>query len=155
MPAIYTEDIPEESKGKSKEQPHLADFDEEKVDDTEKTDGIILINEENDPFEDIVNNRSPIGQKTQLELKGLYSETFAKINTKIDSESINQVKHVRDKILETIFSIIEKTHRKSQLKIIGNYEKYHGLNVALLSAMLAKKMNMTEKKNASMNEKRH
>lgn len=117
---------------------------------SEKSNGILLINDGNDPFEDIVNNRSPISEKTQLQLKSLYSETFAKINAKIDNESIYQIRSVRDKILETVLSIIEKTYRKSQLKIIGSYEKYHGLNVALLAAMLAKKMNMSDSQTADI-----
>ena len=117
---------------------------------SDKSNGILLINGEDDPFEDIVNNKSSISQKMQLQLKSLYSETFAKINAKIDSESIHQIRTVRDKILETVFSIIDKTYRKSQLKIIGSYEKYHGLNVALLAAMLAKKMNMSDSQTADI-----
>ncbi len=150
LPAVYTED---DSSGPAAKEQTFSDSDDNEDENdinSEKSDGILLINDEDDPFEDIVNNKSPISKKTQLELKSLYSETFAKINSKIDSESIHQIKHVRDKILDTIFSIIEKTHRKSQLKIIGSYEKYHGLNVALLSAMLAKKMNMTDSQTADI-----
>ena len=152
LPAIYTEE--EDSSNvlsKEYEQTYIdyENKDEEKIN-NERSGGIIIINDENDPFEDIVNNNSPISQKSQIELKSLYSETFAKINTKIDAESIHQIKNVRDKVLATIFSIIEKTHKKSQLKIIGNYNKYHGLNVALLATMLSKKMNMTDSQTADI-----
>ncbi len=166
LPAIYTkEDIADTSSEGSEDNFDYEDYKEENEDEeeeytpnktkaknktSEKSNGIILINEDEDPFEDIVNNKSSISQKMQLQLKSLYSETFAKINAKIDNESIHQIRTVRDKILETVLSIIDKTYRKSQLKIIGSYEKYHGLNVSILAAMLAKKMNMSDSQTADI-----
>jgi len=100
--------------------------------------------EDNDPLENSINYNSSIDEKSQLQLKSIYRNAFKSLNTKIDSDSVKQIKHIRDKILDNILPIINKTYKKSQLKIVGSYEKYHGLNVALLTAMLAKKMNFND-----------
>ncbi|MCQ2958123.1 MAG: HD domain-containing protein [Candidatus Gastranaerophilales bacterium] len=100
--------------------------------------------EENDPFENSVNHNSSIDEKSQLHLKSIYKKAYKSINTKIDGDSVKQIKNIRDRILDNILPIIHKTYKKSQLKIVGSYEKYHGLNVALLTAMLAKKMNYND-----------
>ncbi len=99
------------------------------------------LDKEDDPYEKTVNYNSTIDEQSQLHLKSFYKKAFTSINTKINGESIKQMKLIRDKILDNILPIVNKTHKKSQLKIIGDYEKYHGLNVALMAAMLAKKMN--------------
>lgn len=100
--------------------------------------------EEEDPLENAINRQSLIDEHSQLQLKSVYKKAFSAISTNIDKDSVKQIKNLRDKILDNITPIIAKTHKKSQLKIIGNYEKYHGLNVALLSIMLAKKLNYTD-----------
>lgn len=99
---------------------------------------------DNDPLENSVNQNSPIDEQSQLQLKSIYKRAYLSINSKIDNDSVKQMKMIRDKILDNILPIVNKTYKKSQLKIIGDYEKYHGLNVALLTAMLAKKMNFTD-----------
>ena len=99
---------------------------------------------EEDSLDNVVNTNSIIGNQTQLQLKAMFKKAYTAINTKINGENIKQIKITRDKILDSILPIINKAHKKSQLKIIGNYEKYHGLNVAILAVMLAKKMNLSD-----------
>lgn len=91
-----------------------------------------------------INVASSIGGQTQLQLKSIFKKAYSALNTKINADNIKQIKIARDKILDNLLPIISKTHKKSQLKIIGNYEKYHGLNVAMLTVMLAKKMNLND-----------
>ena len=102
------------------------------------------VDRDDDPLENSVNYNSPIDEQSQLQLKSVYKKAYMSINTKIDSDSVKQMKFIRDKILDNLLPIISKTYKKSQLKIIGDYEKYHGLNVALLTAMLAKKMSFND-----------
>jgi len=99
---------------------------------------------DNDPHENTINRNSPIDEQSQLQLKSIYKRAYMSLNSKIDGESVKQMKTIRDKILDNLLPIVNKTYKKSQLKIIGDYEKYHGLNVALLTAMLAKKMNFND-----------
>ncbi|MDD3593845.1 MAG: HD domain-containing protein [Candidatus Gastranaerophilales bacterium] len=110
----------------------------------------IIIDEEEDPFETTININSPINEQTQLQFKSLYKKAILNLNTKIDEDSVTQVKTIRDQLLDTILPVIEKTHKKSQLKIIGSYNKYHGLNVAILSTMLCKKMGLNDTQTADV-----
>ncbi len=100
--------------------------------------------QEADASDEAINYSSSIDFQSQLQLKSIYKKAYTSLNTKIDGESIKQIKTVRDKILDNFMPIIAKTYKKSQLKIIGNYEKYHGLNVALLAVMLSKKLNFND-----------
>lgn len=102
------------------------------------------IEQEEDPLENIINRHSPIDENSQLQLKSIYKKAYTALATNIDKDSVKQIKTIRDRLLDNLMPIIAKTHKKSQLKIIGDYEKYHGLNVALLAAMLAKKMNFSD-----------
>jgi len=99
---------------------------------------------ENDILDNAVNSMSILSDQTQLQLKGTFKKAYIALSTKIDSESIKQIKYTRDKILDNVLPVINKTFKKSQLKMIGNYDRYHGLNVALLTIMLAKKMNFND-----------
>ena len=102
------------------------------------------VERDKDPLENSVNQNSPIDEQSQLQLKSIYKKAFTKLYSKVDNDSVKQMKSIRDRILDNLMPIVNKTYKKSQLKIIGDYEKYHGLNVALLTAMLAKKMNFTD-----------
>lgn len=97
-----------------------------------------------DPLENSVNPNSSLGEQFQLQLKSIHKKAFASLKTKIDNDSVKQVYELRDTLLDNLLPVINKTYKKSQLKIIGDYDRYHGLNVALLTIMLAKKMNLSD-----------
>ena len=99
---------------------------------------------EDDILDNAVNSMSIINDQTQLQIKASFKKAYLALNAKVDGESIKQIKFTRDKILDSVLPVINKTYKKSQLKMIGNYERYHGLNVALLTIMLARKMNLTD-----------
>lgn len=97
---------------------------------------------------DIMNYRGPINKKakidpqTQLKIKAFYNKILEMMNEKPPLEMLGMFANIRDKIMQDIVS--EEVFLSSQLKLLGEYNKCHALNTAILSGFVAKKMGLSE-----------
>lgn len=99
---------------------------------------------------DIVNYRGPINKKakiepqTQLKIKAFYSKVLEMMDEKRPMEMLGMFANIRDKIIQDIISEPSEIILSSQLKLLGEYNKCHALNTAILSGMLAERMALSE-----------
>lgn len=99
---------------------------------------------------DIMNYKGPINKKakidpqTQLKIKAFYNRILEMMNEKPPLEMLGMFANIRDKIMQDIISESNEVFLSSQLKLLGEYNKCHALNTAILSGALAKKMNLPE-----------
>lgn len=99
---------------------------------------------------DILNYKGPINKKakiepqTQLKIKAFYSRILDMMDDRPPLELLGMFANVRDKIIQDILSETHDVYKSSQLKLLGEYNKCHALNTAILSGAMAKKMDLPE-----------
>lgn len=99
---------------------------------------------------DILNYKGPINKKakidpqTQLKIKAFYNKIQEMMEEKPPLEMLGMFANVRDKIVQDIISESNEVFFSSQLKLLGEYNKCHALNTAILSGAVAKKMDLSE-----------
>ena len=86
------------------------------------------------------NEISCIPVETQKNIKKLYREA----SEIADDSSASMYFEARDKIIEEIIPSVDSVSFRSQLKVVGDHEQAHGLNVAIMSSFLASKLKMSE-----------
>ena len=91
-----------------------------------------------------INKKSKIDPQNQIKLKAIYHETINGIRIRPQAETANLFLNIRDKILQDIIYRPGNTAFSSQIKLIGEYQKCHALNVAIMAGFIAQKMNLTE-----------
>lgn len=91
-----------------------------------------------------VNKKAKIDPQTQLKIKAFYNKVLGMMNDKPPLEMLGMFANIRDKIMQDIISESNEVFLSSQLKLLGEYNKCHALNTAILSGALAKKMNLSE-----------
>lgn len=101
---------------------------------------------------DIMNYRGPINKKakidpqTQLKIKAFYHEILDKLNKKPALEMLGMFANIRDKIVQDIIFDSSDVFLSSQLKLVGEHDKCHAINTAILSGTLAKRIDLSENK---------
>lgn len=99
---------------------------------------------------DIMSYRGPINKKakidpqTQLKIKAFYNKIMEMMNEKPPLEMLGMYANIRDKIMQDIISESNEVFLSSQLKLLGEYNRCHALNTAILSGAVAKKMGLLE-----------
>ncbi len=91
-----------------------------------------------------INKKAKIDPQNQIKLKAFYHETITGLYSRPMPETANLFFNIRDKLLQDIIFRQEKLVFSSQVKLIGEYDKCHALNVAILSGLIAKKLEMKE-----------
>ena len=91
-----------------------------------------------------VNKKSKIDPQNQIKLKAFYHETISGISSRSYAETANLFLNIRDKILQDIIYRSNSVVYSSQVKLIGEYQKCHALNVAILAGIITQKMGMNE-----------
>lgn len=91
-----------------------------------------------------VNKKAKIDPQTQIKIKAFYNKILEMMEDKPPLEMLGMFANVRDKIVQDIISDTEEVFLSSQLKLLGEYNKCHALNVAILSGAVAKKMDLNE-----------
>jgi len=89
------------------------------------------------------NEISIVPVHTQKVIKNEFKEvmdTFVKEGIK----EVNKCLDIRDKIMDEILPEVDNILYKSQLRVYGDYNYAHGLNVAMLSTMLAEKLKLKQ-----------
>lgn len=100
---------------------------------------------------DILSYRGPINKKakiepqTQIKIKAFYNNILEMMADKPSSKDmLGMFANVRDKIIQDIISETNEVFFCSQLKLLGEYNKCHALNTAIMSGAVAKKMDLNE-----------
>lgn len=91
-----------------------------------------------------INKSAKIDPQTQLKIKAFYNKILSMLEDKSPIEMLGMFANVRDKIVQDILSESNEVIFSSQLKLLGEYNKCHALNTAILSGALAIKMGLTE-----------
>ena len=95
-------------------------------------------------FNKQINLYSIITPENQIKMKKSFKRAMNDFKRKTSVKKVDLFLKTRDLILETIIPVLDTMIYKSQLKIIGDYDDIHGLNVAIMAAALTIKMKMTE-----------
>lgn len=91
-----------------------------------------------------INKKAKIDPQNQIKLKAFFHEIMSGISKRPYAETTNLFLNIRDKILQDIIYRNDRIIYSSQIKLIGEYEKCHALNVSILSGFIAQKMEMNE-----------
>lgn len=99
---------------------------------------------------DIMNYRGPVNKKakidaqTQLKIKAFHNQIIEMMEERPPMEMLGMFANVRDKIVLDIISENDEVFMSSQLRLLGEYNKCHAINTAILSGAVAKKMDLSE-----------
>ncbi len=97
-----------------------------------------------DGYKGPINKKSKIDPQTQLKIKAFYGQIVEKIGKKPPLEVLGMFANIRNKIVQDIVSELNEVTLSSQLKLLGEYNRCHALNTAILSGAVAKKMDLSE-----------
>ena len=120
------------------------EFSTEEDDDDDVSDNVLEIEIDEQLFNKQINLYSIITPENQIKMKKSFKRAMNDFKRKTPVKKVDLFLKTRDLILETINPILDTMIYKSQLKIIGDYDDIHGLNVAIMAAALTIKMKMTE-----------
>lgn len=91
-----------------------------------------------------INKKAKIDPQTQIKIKAFYNIILEMMDKKNPSDMLDMFMNVRDKIVHDIILEAHDVSLCSQLKLLGEYNKCHALNTAILGGAVAKKLNMNE-----------
>ena len=91
-----------------------------------------------------VNKNSVFPAEEQIKLKVFFQATVGDITKVGVDEVLPRMKNLRDKILNDYIEIMDNAIYSSQLRLIGEYDRSHAINVALLTNALARKLGKSE-----------
>ena len=120
------------------------EFTTEEDDDDDVSDNVLEIEIDEQLFNKQINLYSIITPENQIKMKKSFKRAMNDFKRKTSVKKVDLFLKTRDLILETIIPVLDTMIYKSQLKIIGEYDDVHGLNVAIMAAALTIKMKMTE-----------
>lgn len=93
-----------------------------------------------------VNKFSKISPIVQMKIKIFYGQILENLNNADKENILPMYIEVRDRILHEIELVLRSVKYISQLKLLGDYERCHALNTAILSTALAYKLNLGKEK---------
>lgn len=91
-----------------------------------------------------INKKAKIDPQTQIKIKAFYNKIMEMMEEKPPLEMLGMFANVRDKIIQDIIFENNEVFFCSQLKLLGEYNKCHALNTAIMGGALAKKMDLPE-----------
>ena len=91
-----------------------------------------------------INKKSKIEPQTQIKIKAFYNKILEMMVDVPPVQMVGMFANVRDKIVQDIIFDSDDTLFCSQIKLLGEYDKCHSLNTAILSGAMAKKMGLGE-----------
>ncbi|MDD3013910.1 MAG: HD domain-containing protein [Candidatus Gastranaerophilales bacterium] len=139
------------------------DFDQDEYifeEDDDEDDSFVVIREEiaeeipvkkdisnetkNKYIDNFENNEIFITPKSQCDIKTLFTEALDKSVKKESGKTKDICIEARDRIVEQVLPMVDEIVYKSQLKIEGDYNYSHGINVSMLSTALASRLGYNE-----------
>ena len=91
-----------------------------------------------------INKKSKIEPQTQIKIKAFYNKILEMMVDVPPVQMVGMFANVRDKIVQDIIFDSDDALFCSQIKLLGEYDKCHSLNTAILSGAMAKKMGLGE-----------
>lgn len=132
-PKIYTEELFAEgakgdktASGRSSSLRKLTNFSFDTLDSTE--------------FETVINRDGVLKSETQVKLKYYYRKTLDLFVQGYYEEGLLKLNSLVTILVSDIFKNMGKTKKGSQIRFLGEYEICHPLNVAVISGLIAKKL---------------
>ena len=94
-------------------------------------------------FETVLNRDSWLEMDTQVKIKYFYKKIFDMIKNEYYEESITKLQTLANVLKNEIYKKNNKSSKGSKIRFMGEYELCHPLNVAMVSAFIAKKLEYT------------
>ena len=127
---LYSESIRTEiSQGKPDEVKKLSNF---------TFDGLDISD-----FETVVNRDATIGDDLQVRIKYYFRKTLDLFIQGYYDEGLSKLNALVSIMIADIFKQLYKTKKGSQVRFMGEYELCHPLNVAVVSGLIAKRLDYT------------
>ena len=91
-----------------------------------------------------INKKSQISAQDQLKIKCYFDQTMKFFGDITPREMSSRVKEVRDKINDGFSKAMDNATYSSEIRLLGEYDECHVINVSMLSAALARKLGKPE-----------
>ena len=95
-------------------------------------------------FKGSICKSSVIDPEFQLKLKAFYIYILESMGEKKSADIIQMYSHLRDKIISDIVLRSDNVNYFSEIRLMGQYEKSHSINVAILAGILSLRMGLKE-----------
>ena len=91
-------------------------------------------------FETVINKDNVLKMESQVKIKYFYRKTMDLLMQGYYDEALLKLNNLVNIILSDMFKQLSKSKKGSQIRFMGEYEICHPLNVAVVSALIAKKL---------------
>ena len=91
-------------------------------------------------FETVINKDNVLKMETQVKIKYYYRKTLDLLLQGFYEEALLKLNNLVNIMLSDMFKQLSKSKKGSQIRFMGEYEICHPLNVAVVSALIAKKL---------------
>lgn len=91
-------------------------------------------------FETVVNKDSVLKMEVQVRIKYYYRKTLDLLVQGYYHEGLNKLNNLVGIIVSDIFKQMSKSKKGSQIRFLGEYEICHPLNVAVISGLISKRL---------------
>ena len=91
-------------------------------------------------FETVVNKDSTIRMEVQIKIKYFYRKILDLFIQGYYEEGLLKINSLVNIIKSDLFKQVHKSNKGSQIRFLGEYELCHPINVALISGLIAKKL---------------
>ena len=93
-------------------------------------------------FETVVNKDCVLKMEVQVRIKYYYRKTLDLLVQGYFHEGLNKLNNLVSIIVSDIFKQMSKSKKGSQVRFLGEYEICHPLNVAVISGLIARRLEM-------------
>ena len=93
-------------------------------------------------FETVVNKDCVLKMEVQVRIKYYYRKTLDLLVQGYFHEGLNKLNNLVSIIISDIFKQMSKSKKGSQVRFLGEYEICHPLNVAVISGLIARRLEM-------------
>ena len=132
---IYAEDLkrdePEKSSNSSKKSTNITNFSYESIEPSD--------------FETVINRDSRVDVDDQVKIKYYLKRVMDLFVKGYNEAGIMKMQSLVNIIKNEVFKQLHKTEKGSQVRFMGEYEICHPLNVAVVSGLIARKLEFTQR----------
>lgn len=96
-------------------------------------------------FETVINKDANVKMEVQVKIKYFYKKTLDLLMQEYYEEGLLKLNSLIGTLKTEVFKQIPKSKKGSQLRFLGEYELCHPLNVAVVSGIIAKKLDFTSR----------
>lgn len=91
-------------------------------------------------FETVINRESSLKTENQVKIKYFYRKTLDLLVQGYYEEGLLKLNALVNIIISDVFKQLNKSNKGSQIRFLGEYEICHPLNVAVISGLIVKKL---------------